>query len=323
MRLQSEVSKPIGPARDSSSAQQPRSYDPDHIDATVESILIADKGAELEPLEVTRARRPESRLAVELIQVIAAIRADMNPVLVAGQTHEIQAECDGHLDQVEELLAKFPTQASTTDRVTRWPRRRRSRRRRNRQLEEVKKTTDIWGSPFPPPLFLPLSSSLLPPLPLPPPPFLPPLPPLPPPLPSPPPPPSSFSPLPPPLFSPLPPLSPLSLPSPFLFPLLPLLPSLPSLSPSLLPPSPPSPPSSPSSSLLAYPPPPHGGLPGDFDGACVGMFGTLTVRLRCSLFLVDLCCSAFLLLELRSPLVELSSCKEDDQLALLADFTTP
>ena len=65
--------------------------DPDHIDATVASILIADKGAELEPLEVTRARHQESRLAVELNRVIAAIRAGMDPVLAAGQTREIQA----------------------------------------------------------------------------------------------------------------------------------------------------------------------------------------------------------------------------------------
>lgn len=44
----------------------------------------------MEPLEVTRARHQESRLAVELNRVIAAIRAGMDPVLAAGQTREIQ-----------------------------------------------------------------------------------------------------------------------------------------------------------------------------------------------------------------------------------------
>jgi hypothetical protein len=59
--------------------------DSDHIDATVESILKADKGAEIEPLEVTQAWHQERRLVVELNRIIAAIRAGMDPVLASGQ----------------------------------------------------------------------------------------------------------------------------------------------------------------------------------------------------------------------------------------------
>ena len=68
--------------------------DPDHIDATVQSILEADNRAEAEPAEVTQARQSRRRLEIELDRLIAAIRAGMDPKLAAPQTRAVQARIE-------------------------------------------------------------------------------------------------------------------------------------------------------------------------------------------------------------------------------------
>ena len=68
--------------------------DPDHIDATIQSILEADNRAEAEPAEVTQARQSRRRLEIELDRLIAAIRAGMDPKLAAPQTREVQARIE-------------------------------------------------------------------------------------------------------------------------------------------------------------------------------------------------------------------------------------
>jgi hypothetical protein len=68
--------------------------DPDHIDATVQSIVEADNRAEAEPAEVTQARQSRHRLEIELDRLIAAIRAGMDPKLAAPQTREVQARSE-------------------------------------------------------------------------------------------------------------------------------------------------------------------------------------------------------------------------------------
>ncbi len=66
--------------------------DGEHLDATVDAILTADRAASPEPAEVTRARRQQERLRVELDRILAAIRAGMDPELAAGETRKIQAD---------------------------------------------------------------------------------------------------------------------------------------------------------------------------------------------------------------------------------------
>jgi site-specific DNA recombinase len=65
--------------------------DPQHIEATVQSIIKADEHAEAEPAEVTQARHNRHRLQTELDRLIAAIRAGMDPQLAALQTREVQS----------------------------------------------------------------------------------------------------------------------------------------------------------------------------------------------------------------------------------------
>src|SRR5207245_6016080 len=66
--------------------------DGEHLDATVDAILAADRAASPEPAEVTRARRQQERLRVELDRILAAIRAGMDPELAAGETRKIQGD---------------------------------------------------------------------------------------------------------------------------------------------------------------------------------------------------------------------------------------
>lgn len=66
--------------------------DPDHLDATVEAILAADRACDPEPAEITRARRQRTQLRTELDRMLAAIRAGMDPELAARETRKIQAD---------------------------------------------------------------------------------------------------------------------------------------------------------------------------------------------------------------------------------------
>lgn len=66
--------------------------DDDHLDATVATILAADRHAQAEPADVKQARRQQKRLQQELDRLVAAIRAGMDPTLAAPETRRIQAE---------------------------------------------------------------------------------------------------------------------------------------------------------------------------------------------------------------------------------------
>ena len=75
--------------------------DPDYLDATVAAILAADQQVVAEPTEITRARRRQQQLEVELDRMLAAIRAGMDPVLATGETRKIQAELTARTATVE------------------------------------------------------------------------------------------------------------------------------------------------------------------------------------------------------------------------------
>lgn len=66
--------------------------DSDHLDATVASIVNADRQNGKEPVEIKQARRRQKRLDTELERMIAAIRAGMDPILEATETRKIQDE---------------------------------------------------------------------------------------------------------------------------------------------------------------------------------------------------------------------------------------
>ena len=66
--------------------------DPEHVDATVEAVVAADRDTSPEPAEVARARRQRDRSRVELDRMLAAIRAGMDPQLAATETRKIQAD---------------------------------------------------------------------------------------------------------------------------------------------------------------------------------------------------------------------------------------
>lgn len=64
----------------------------DHLDATVEAILGADRETDPEPAAVERARRDVARLETELDRILAAIRAGMDPAIAARETRKIQGD---------------------------------------------------------------------------------------------------------------------------------------------------------------------------------------------------------------------------------------
>ena len=66
--------------------------DPEHLDATIEAVLTADRESDPEPADVTRARRQQRQLRTELDRMLAAIRAGMDPELAATETRKIQAD---------------------------------------------------------------------------------------------------------------------------------------------------------------------------------------------------------------------------------------
>ncbi|GEM_PF-6812284 len=73
---------------------------PDHLDATIESIIAADRESHTERPQVANARLQVQRLETELDRLIAAIRAGMDPALAAPQTGEIQ----GRIAQARSLI---------------------------------------------------------------------------------------------------------------------------------------------------------------------------------------------------------------------------
>lgn len=75
---------------------------PDHLDATIASIIAADRESHTERPQVASARLQMQRLETELDRLIAAIRAGMDPALAAPQTREIQ----GRIAQAKSLIER-------------------------------------------------------------------------------------------------------------------------------------------------------------------------------------------------------------------------
>lgn len=69
--------------------------DRERLDATVAAVLAADSASDPEPGEVTRARRQQHQLKIELDRMLAAIRTGMDPDLATAETRRIQAEIAG------------------------------------------------------------------------------------------------------------------------------------------------------------------------------------------------------------------------------------
>lgn len=72
-----------------------------YLDATVAAVLAADAQANVEPVEVTQARRRQRQLNVELDRILAAIRAGMDPALAATETRKIQSDLAGAASVIE------------------------------------------------------------------------------------------------------------------------------------------------------------------------------------------------------------------------------
>jgi hypothetical protein len=88
-----------------------RLFDPDHVDETIDTLLVANRTAEIDPPALVAARGNAAEAQTRLGRYLSAIDAGVDPNLLVEQTRQAQTE----LARATGIIAAHAARTSMTD----------------------------------------------------------------------------------------------------------------------------------------------------------------------------------------------------------------